>query len=125
MGVRAADLSSAHERERANCGRAGGTDDAAHRCRGRAGKRDRDAGHLLPKPHSDTLCLAHVRRAGVVGWHVPDAISRTEVRRIESRDDDVVAWRHAENPELPAVVCGAAAYRDQPPGAVDVPAAGE
>jgi hypothetical protein len=44
-----------------------------------------------------------------LGWHVPHAISRAQVRRVEPRDDHVVAWRHAEDPELPAVVRRAAA----------------
>src|SRR4029450_7343479 len=43
--------------------------------------------------------------------------------RVEPRDDHVVAWRHAEDPEIPAVVRGTAALRNQSPGALEIPPA--
>ena len=123
MRLRAVDLSSDHQREWVERGLAGGADDASHSSRRRAGERDRDPRHLLPGADGDALRLARDRRRGIVGWHVPHAISRSHVPRVESRDDHVLSRRHAENPELSAIVRGAAALGYQSPGALDVSAA--
>ena len=56
---------------------------------------------------------------------ISDKTPRREVHLAELRDHHVLAWRHAVDPKLPAVVGAATGLSDQSPLALDVPAASE